>query len=217
MNYKLPNLNNMAFTDLSQIITCINKWKNVITDESETIDYLSCGNSFLFTRTQGSSDNLHVYPGAYEDENGKQLYMFLISAEDDREENTDAYLFNAITQCKIEPRSILSTDPDPLPESQALERIHLWNEEYTEWVKNQIQTPDEIFQAFNMPSSFITSGNGYTSFFGLKRISGTMNYSADLITLAPSPKGTPSYYDTVRPVPPFDATYPQSAFFLLNK
>ena len=206
----------MTFTNLSQIIACINKWQAVITDANETIDYLNCGDSFVFTRTQGICSNLHVYPGAFEDENGKKkLYMFLISEDDDKSDKDEIELFNAITQSEVTHNGLLSTSPDQIPEAEALERIRLWNENFEEWVDEQITTTDGIFKAFNMPCSEVVDNRNYTTFFALKENTNSSE-TADLITRDLSTK-QPSFYDTVRPVPPFDATYPLSAFYLLSK
>ena len=55
----------------------------------------------------------------------------------------------------------------------------------------------------------------YATFFALKPDSSSLTeYDADLIT-ADTSRGFETYYDTVRPVPPFDVA-PQSSFYLLS-
>jgi hypothetical protein len=108
-------------------------------------------------------------------------------------------------------------NPEEIPEAEALKRIDTWKKEYSSWataqINNRLQTQG-IFRAFNIPSSYIQRDVEYASFFGLKQQVGTLaSYSADLITVDRS-RFSRAFYDTVRPVPPFDVA-PQNSFHLL--
>lgn len=200
----------MEFNNLGSIVSCLKAWENIRNNPSEVIEYLSLGNYFSFKRNMHETPNLHAYPGISTAD--KEFYMFLIDAEADRS-SSEADLFNAITICKVK-RNMGSSDE--IPEAEALKRIDTWKRDYSTWATAQInnrQQTQGIFKAFNVPSSYMQRDVEYSSFFALKQ-EGLASYSADLVTVDHS-KSSIAFYDTVRPVPPFDVA-PQSSFYLLD-
>lgn len=202
----------MEFNNLGSIVNCLREWDNISDNPSEVIEYLGLGNYFSFKRNMPEASNLHAYPGICAAD--KTFYMFLIDAEADRK-SSETDLFNAITICKVK-RNIGNSDE--IPEAEALKRIDAWKKDYPNWATSQInnrQQTQGIFKAFNVPSSNIQRNVEYSTFFGLKQIIGSSSsQSADLITVDHS-KSSIAFYDTVRPVPPFDVA-PRSSFYLLD-
>jgi hypothetical protein len=202
----------MAFNNLSSILDCLSEWNRIKDTPALVVEYLGLGNSFSFERATSDTAVIHAYPGiSIED---KKFYMFLIDAASDRE-STDIALFNAITVCEV---MLRISSPSQIPEEEALKRIEEWNSNYDSWATQQIENSEEtkgVFQAFNMPSSYMQKNESYVTYFGLKEDSESItNYAADLVTSYQSPAAV-SYYDTVRPVPPFNIN-PLSNFYLLS-
>ena len=202
----------MEFNNLASIVSCLRAWDNIRNKPSEVIEYLGVGDHFSFKRNMPDASNLQAYPGISTAD--KELYMFLIDAEADRN-SSEMDLFNAITICKVT-RNLGNSDE--IPEAEALKRIDTWKTDFSTWATAQINNRQQthgIFKAFNVPSSYMERNVEYSSFFGLKQEAGVLpNYSADLITVHHS-KSSIAFYDTVRPVPPFDVA-PQSSFYLLG-
>lgn len=202
----------MKFNNLGDIVKCLKEWDRIRDNSSEVVTYLGLGNHFTFKRNSSDASNLHVYPGICASD--KELYMFLIDAKADQD-TSETDLFNNITICKVT-QNISNSDEIPLAE--ALKRISAWKKEYSSWAIDQInnrKVTQGIFRAFNMPSSHIEKNIEYSSFFALKEQGGSnKGYTADLVTIDNS-KSSITYYDTVRPVPPFDIA-PLSNFYLLN-
>lgn len=202
----------MEFNNLGNIVSCLREWDNIRDNPPKVIEYLGLGNHFSFKRTMSEASDLHAYPGICTAD--KAFYMFLIDAEADRN-SSETDLFNAITICKVK-RNMGNSDE--IPEAEALKRIDTWKRDYSKWATAQInnrQQTQGIFKAFNVPSSYMQRDVEYSSFFGLKQESGALaSHSADLVTVDHS-KSSIAFYDTVRPVPPFDVA-PRSSFYLLD-
>lgn len=204
----------MNFNDLDSIITCMKEWVDIRNNPTEVLKYLNTGNYFSFDRNNAPVANIHVYPGIDTGEN--QFYMFMIDANIDVYTSSDTELFNAVTICKVVGNL---GDPDEVTPDEAKSRIANWKKHYNSWATSQIDNQsvtEGIFKAFNMPSSYMAQGKNYTTFFGLKpNHADITGYNADLITVEMSKTKT-TYFDTVRPVPPFDVI-PESDFYLLSK
>ena len=201
----------MEFKDLESIVECLKKWDQIRDNSSAVINYLSTGNSFKLNRNKPTAENLHAYPGI--DTDG-ELYFFIIDAAADLSGNP-VDLYNSITACKVQ--SSLGNG-DEIPEIVARKRMNNWSKNYAQWATDQIsmeQQTQGIFKAFNIPAAYAVQNTDYTVFFGLKDSGSVTGYDADLITIDSS-KSTTVFYDTVRPVPPFDATMPESSFYLLS-
>ncbi|MDR6968510.1 hypothetical protein J2X31_002533 [Flavobacterium arsenatis] len=200
----------MEFNNLASIVSCLKEWDTIRDNSFEVTEFLNLGNYFSFTRNKPETSAIHAYPGICAAD--KEFYMFLIDAEADQK-SSESDLFNAITICKVK-RNMGNSDE--IPEAEALKRIDTWKRDCSAWATEQInnrQQTQGIFQAFNVPSSYMQKDVEYSTFFALKQ-EGLGSYSADLVTVDRS-KSSIAFYDTVRPVPPFDVT-PRSNFYLLD-
>lgn len=202
----------MSFNNLDSILDCMKNWKDIRDDADKITGCLSKGNYFTLKRDKPEAQNLHAYPGI--DNSTQEFYMFIIDAALDKN-NTPVNLFNAITICKVED---YNGNSDIIPDTIARKRIEDWNNKYRDWATQQINfrlQTQGIFKAFNIPSSYMDRNDQYASFFALKESIGSVTgYQADIVT-SKSSGGSKVYYDTVRPVPPFDVL-PQSSFYLLS-
>lgn len=206
----------MKFKNLSEISSSIRRWKEITTNPEDTLAFLDSGNRFTFKRTQEKASNLHVYPGIYTEGGVKKLYVFLIAEEDDNDRNDDQYLFDAIIQCEVGYDG-LQENPEEITEEKAKKRINSWNKNHVAWINDQFKTGTPIFRAFHLPSSYIEKDRLYKTYFSLRDNDAfNVRYTADLITVDGFTRENPSFYDTVRPVPPFDV-FPEKTFYLLNK
>lgn len=202
----------MKISNLEAVISCLKEWEHIRSNATEVISYLSLGNQFAFERTTDGEAALHAYPGICSED--QSFYLFLIDESQDRTSSA-ADLFEAITICKVQ--NALGNS-DEIPEAVAQKRIATWRDEFIPWVTAQINLspPTEgLFKAFHVPSSYLRSRTEYVTYFGLKEDnSSPTGYQADLIT-TDSVKKEISYYDTVRPVPPFDPVTDHN-FYLLS-
>lgn len=202
----------MEFNNLESIISCIKEWDQIRTSPTDVITFLNTGNYFNLSRTRPTAQNLHAYPGISPVDN--EMYMFVIDADDDKN-SSEEDLFNAITICKVRKNY---GNSDEIPEAEARRRMDNWNRDFAAWATAQINLQSQtqgIFKAFNIPSTYMEPNTQYATFFGLKTDSASpTGFDADLIT-TDSSKGPATYFDTVRPVPPFDV-YSQGSFYLLS-
>jgi len=207
--------------DLNQILECIGRWNDLrLSKNSEAIN--ACfekGNSFLFETddfVKGKDIFMHVYPGVTA---SGELKFFLISSQNDNAEQstTARSLDSCITVCDLSEDKYLG---DQITPEDAIGRIENWKHHHTEWINNQVQTPDNIFQAFSIPSEDIINGDDLRVFLGLKP--SESGYDADLIVFD-SVAGNEllynsAFFDMVKPVPPFKAVgeLKESNFYLLE-
>lgn len=202
----------MQINNLDAVISCLKEWEWIRSHTSQVLTYLSLGNQFSFERSKEGESALHAYPGICSQD--QSFYLFLIDESQDRK-GSAAALFEAITICKVQN---VYSNSDEIPETVAQKRIATWRKEFIPWVTAQINVSPQtegLFKAFNVPSSYLRSRTEYVTFFGLKEDnSSPTGYQADLIT-TDSTKKEISYYDTVRPVPPFDPVTDHN-FYLLS-
>ena len=196
----------MQFTD---IITSIKEWGTIRTQSQQAIQLLSHGNYFKFEDKYltGSTAKLHAYIGLNEDRNG--LNVYIIPVQYDSAEYL-ADIMQYITVCKVLPEL---GNSHQIPETEAKQRIAAWDADYNTWTPRQIAQPDGLFQAFYIPGDYMAQGKNYDIYFALETSSSPTGFTADLIVTEASEKVV-SYYDTVRPVPPFDVY--ESDFYLLD-
>lgn len=201
----------MQINNLDAVISCLKEWESIRSNTSQVLTYLSLGNQFSFERSKEGEAALHAYPGICSQD--QSFYLFLIDESQDRE-SSPSDLFEAITICKV---GNSFSNSDEIPEAVAQKRIATWREEFIPWTTDQINLSPQtegIFKAFHVPSSYLRPRKVYVTFFGLKEDSrAPTGYQADLITTDSSK--TISYYDTVRPVPPFDPVTDYN-FYLLS-
>lgn len=199
----------MQLESLSEILTCIRNWQTIRGDAKALSLCLNKAKFFSYTISTKESDDLHVYPGICTETN--TFYMFLIDQAADREQDEKA-LYDAINQCVVK-RSL--GNADTIPEDMAKRRIANWDKSCESWIDASLKKDKHLFQAFNLPASYMEAGQSYCTYFALKDDPETSNagsFVADLVTTPVSARITDAYYDFVRPVPPFDPLH----FFLLT-
>lgn len=198
----------MTFRNLSDITSCMKQWEMIRNNSAQVINYFNLGNSFSYF-VKSASTAMHAYPGVC---NGNEFYMFLIPADQDVNQN-ESDLFNAITICPVN-RVVGGSE---IPEKEALERINAWDNNYAAWTNNQVTKAaitEGIFQVFFMPCSYMQPDREYQTYFALKSSKqAAAGFDADLVTN--DLQSTVCYYDTVVPMPPYNAM-PQSSFYLLE-
>lgn len=203
----------MQINNFEEVRKCLKEWETMRTNVPEAIHYLSLGNQYAFERTKVGDKALHAYPGICAAD--QSFYMFLIDETDDRP-SSFSELFEAITICKV--KKSLNDNPDEVPEAVAQKRMTTWREEFAAWTTKQINlTPQTqgLFKAFHVPSDYLKANRPYKTVFGLKEEgSSPTGYLADLITIDLEQKEL-TYYDTVRPVPPFSPIL-ETNFYLLS-
>lgn len=199
----------MQLKSLSEILTCIKNWQSLRENVKELPGYLARAKSFSYTVKTKERSDFHCYPGVCPET--RKLYMFLISAAEDKEQEPDA-LYNAIIQCEV---NLDLGNSERIPEKTAMERIANWHDKCSSWIDTEFKAGKGIFQAFDIPASYMSDGQAYRTFFALKEDTeqaGTGTLVADLVTTPVSAGITDAFYDFVRPVPPFDPLH----FYLLG-
>ncbi|WP_296145317.1 hypothetical protein [uncultured Flavobacterium sp.] len=208
---------------LDQIRESIGRW-NALRDQKDA-DKLNAlfanGNSFYYQRNVLGEDGasrsayIHVYPGV----TNNKLMLFLISANRDNElqDLSSEGILPYITVSPLLESPGLGSE---IPEQEALLRIEAWEDDHVTWIENQVETKENIFQAFAIPSGDVELGRKLKIFFALKLNAGNVA-TADLVVYEKSDDGglTPNrYYDMARPVPPFrpDGGLQIQDFYLLS-
>lgn len=200
----------MQLKSLSEILTCINNWQSLRDNVKELSGYLARAKSFTYTIKTAENSDFHFYPGVCFET--RKLYMFLISAAEDREQDEDA-LYHSIIQAEV---NLDLGNSDRIPEKEARDRIANWHDKCSSWIETEHKAGKAIFEAFNVPASYMTNGWSYYTFFALKADATPLNTGrmvADLVTTPISAEITDAFFDFVRPVPPFDPLH----FYLLSR
>lgn len=206
--------------DLNQILECLGRWNDLrLAKDADAINsYFEEGNSFLFKTNDfvvGKDIFMHVYPGITA---SGELKFFLISSQNDTEDQYKASesLAQYITVCDLTESHNLGDEITP---EEAIGRIENWKYHHTEWINNQVETPENIFQAFAIPSSDIIDGDDLRIYMGLKPTENS--YEADLVIFDKTDEiltFNSHFFDMVRPVPPFHAegALKETNFYLLE-
>lgn len=209
---------------LNQICESIGRWNALRAqkDADKLNALFANGNSFYYQRNvlgeeEGASRSayIHVYPGVTDN----KLMLFLISANRDNELQ-DLSSEGILPYISVSPLLQSPGLGSEIPEQEALLRIEAWEDDHVNWIENQVQTKENIFQAFAIPSGDVELGRKLKIFFALKLNVGNIA-TADLVVYEKSDDGglTPNrYYDMARPVPPFrpDGGLQQQDFYLLS-
>lgn len=192
-------------SELQKIIDAIKTWNNLISKrEIDPIQKaLEQGDCFFYRiKDIDNSNSVHAYPGI---EDGK-LIFFAIPSEFDCEKYKDQ-IEQYVETCHIIKNG---QNSNQITDEEAKKRINNWLENYLEWISNQSKTSEGIFRAFVIPTDDdLLSTERVAVYLALKNIDSSIKYSADLII----EKLSETYYDTVRPVPPFA---PSDSFYLLD-
>lgn len=189
------------------MLTAMRNWQNILKDSVALEQYLSQGHYFTYTVVD-KSEFLHAYPGIL---NGIMVFFVMPAIYDVPMASTAKIMLNTQT-CPLISEYGSGSEIDP---TIAKLRISAWEEHYQTWIPQQVNTVDGMFQAFVIPSKQLNADT-YTVYMALA-INDAVNpnpfYRADLI-LTNSLNVT--YYDTVRPVPPFKP-YKLQEFNMLNR
>ncbi|NGF76658.1 hypothetical protein G5B10_12285 [Fluviicola sp. SGL-29] len=197
---------------LTEISDCIKNWEKIRTTYEGVKMFLNAAPSYVFQKSNPEQvENFHVYPGVHPETNA--CYIFLISEDKDKKQDSKKELYDAIIQCPLGQFS--NTPPDTIPEKEALHRIESWAKNRLDWAKIQMKSATGMFMAYNMPASYVQTDVKYETFFALKdKEDAPDNRVADLVTVEYEAVHK-VFYDVVRPVPPFDFA-PMSSFYLLT-
>lgn len=190
--------------ELQKIIESIKEWNLLIKYEKTDLilSLLEQGDYFNYEiQDIENSKNIHIYPGITEE----KLHFYCIPCEFDSEKYKDT-IANYIKQCNVY-KSIQNSNE--ITEEEALKRIQNWKTYLKEWLPKQSHTTNGIFKAYIVPTEDLLNSDKVFAYFALKNNQSDTQFSADLILKKENNK----YYDTVRPVPPFD---PIDNLFLLN-
>ena len=207
---------------LQMILDSIGAWSSLRDNQDATQinELFSVGNYFKYTREtpisvadQTKTSFMHAYMGVTDD----KLKIFMIDASKDTKAQYDSPegILPYITVCSLHEET--GNVGGEITRQEALLRIGAWNADHEEWIENQVETPDNIFQAFAIPESDLHEGQQLKIYFALKASPTPQIASADLVVVEKT--GTSAkqvlYYDMVRPVPPF-GSIAQSNFYLLE-
>lgn len=207
---------------LQMILDSIGAWSSLRDNQDATqINALfSVGNYFKYTREDSNAVTatekasfMHAYMGVTDN----KLKIFMIDATKDTKAQYDSAegILPYITVCTLHEET--GNVGGEISKQEALLRIGAWNADHEEWIDNQVQTTDNIFQAFAIPESDLHEGQQLKIYFALKANPTPQIASADLVVVEKT--GTAAkqvlYYDMVRPVPPF-GSFAQSNFYLLQ-
>lgn len=203
---------NTTSLTLTEISDCIKNWEKIRTTYEGVKMFLNAAPSYVFHKSDPEQvENFHVYPGVHPETNA--CYVFLISADKDKKQDSKKVLYDAIIQCLLGQFS--TTPPDTIPEKEARQRIEYWEKNRLDWAKIQMKSTIGMFMAYNMPASYVQTDVKYETFFALKdKEDAPDKHVADLVTVEYEAVHK-VYYDVVRPVPPFDFA-PISSFYLLS-
>lgn len=167
------------------------------------------GFSFRLLKEDPKPSYYHVYPGVEDN----RLVFYIISSNFDNEKG---YQDKAV----IKSNSIALQATLPIPDSEAVKRIALWQSTYEKWIDKQVRTPENIFQAFFVPADDLAFDTDVNVYFALAEDKDKPDViEADLIiSRSADSLRVDKFFDLVRPVPPFKPIdgMDQVSFYLLS-
>ncbi|MEL1242816.1 hypothetical protein AAEO56_00970 [Flavobacterium sp. DGU11] len=198
----------------STIINNIKSWGLARSNkESQVFKQLFLENSgFFFTIPKTNDDVTGLYYHAYPGIEKGLLKFYLIRSDHDTEEGyNEKYVIEATIKNL--------TGMDIIPEAIAKERIDTWVKNHNGWIDNQLDSEDSMYLAFGIPIDDVEPGS-ITVYFALapytSEITG-QSYNADLILYRKYDGAGESYFNLVRPVPPFKPSpWAKNDFYLLT-
>lgn len=204
-----------VFTD--EVYVSIQDWNAIRNDEVAVSAVLDQGNVFSFSITFDPLDSpyIHAYPAIIEG----QMFFQVIASGDDKIVNFDIdERPPGVVTCEVTTKQLPSEVTGTITPKEAFTRLGNWEDTETreEWIGNATAA-ELMYQAFNIPSEDIVSGDPHNAFFALRYDSTASVYVADLIIINTSTNivvsvvskvdttlGT-TFYDMTKPVPPFVA------------
>lgn len=191
-----------------EIIAGIKKWKDISTDSATIVNYFRQGNSFSYSipKYAQASTNLHIYPAISND----ILVFFVIPADYD----TVAHDLDFQDFTYVAP--VMWNVGNTLPDREAIERIKRWNDNYEQWIPQQVTTVDGIFRAFQIGrDDFAVKDTAVNMALRKDTVDPLALNIADLI-VTNNDYSRVFYEDLAEPVPPFSASASASSFYLLS-
>jgi len=222
---------------MDDVFHAVHQWNELRSNEAAMLELLNQGDCFSFHRADKKSDHLtdatlHAYPAVWEE----HLYFISIPAElDTHAVYETGKMFDSLDVCGVFHYSfenLLGPKQSSIPNSEASERIRLWNDTHNEWIPLKVTfSLFGIYQAFVIPKTDIFQGNIHLARFALNPETELELPIADLIieNLESNDSTTRvirTFDDLVTPVPPFspsnvqseiDPSEPTKGFFILTK
>jgi len=201
----------------SDVTTNMLNWYD-LRDKAQDLKDLFAGTpSFQFNSpAQNGPKTLHFYPAV----NDNKLILYIINGKDDKlsvfenmtpNEFVDEYVTTAHIVQSIPADSPAFPDENVLSKihaDEAVQRIRNWDVYHNSWIDYAVPN-DKVFQGFTLTASDRGLEGELLGYFGLEIIPNPFEYKPDLILL----NTEDSFYNTVRPVPPFPAG---QEFFMLD-
>lgn len=200
----------LTFTQVRQNM---NTWNNIRNNPGAVISFFTNKNLFDFSPIINifePSISLHFYPAI----SGNDFFLYIIDKDKD---NLETYMQDPegftgyIREARLKEGNILGVNAESeIPEREARDRVEDWDSNYPTYFIEDAPSKN-VFLAFEHPPLNIKSNGFLEGSFGLYRDGGAGPWKADII-LKDSGE---SYYNTVRPVPPFGQGG-GNQFFLLS-
>lgn len=172
------------------------------------------GNMFTYARDASNAPvppateaYVHVYFGI--DTSGA-LKALVISANKDVSTNSTIASDVQVCGMSMSDPSSTGTNNGGIPAGEALIRIQLWKNNYTNWIDANIGSSQSIFKAFGLPNSDTAFGTIHNGFLGLLNTTPVTSAQADII-VQDVDSSVVEFYDSGLPVPPF----PAAGYYLL--
>lgn len=212
------NLSTDQAKTIDEVFLSIMEWNDLRNDAVAMSDVLGDGNMFYFTiPLDATSPYVHAYPGII---NGNLVYQ-LITSENDKAINFQLNVHpTTVRTCPVETKQMPGVG-GTIPQLEAMTRVGNWNNTLTResWIGTET-TNETMFQAFIIPVDDIVSNQKHAAYFALKA-GPESDFIADLIIINTQTNElmtipatevevdggleTTTYYDMVRPVPPYKA------------
>lgn len=208
----------------AEIEGSIASWTRVRTNATQTIDYLNQGNCFLIKRDwfdQWSGENptfIHAYPSIYE---GITKFTLIDNVSDSKLDIDYSFVHVAdyVYGAPLRTTNGGVGDPTDITVLAGLERAFRWQMNKNNWVKQQVETVDGIFQAFHIPITDLIALFDDKSVENLYVVIGLKaDGVADLIlwnNVETFDGSSVQVKDVALPVPPFNALFPEENYQLL--
>ncbi len=193
---------------LNDITSCMQAYKNIITNGSTLVSYYKQGYYFDYTKPTDivNSTHIHAYAGITPQ---KKLVFFLIPSEYDVQGTQ--HVETHVAQCNI---ISVVTGGTILPDAVAQAMCDRWKDNYTTWIPSQVAgAPIGMFLAFAIPvEDFVAST--VRVHLALKLDSTAVTGMVADVVVANQNGTAVYYYDFATTVPPLPSTLVNSYYLL---
>lgn len=181
-------------TDKETVRKALAAWGLARKTPEQLIPLFERVSGFTFYYDARLHSKIHIYPGLIQDPLAKDQLVFYSIPEFRDKKKEDP--FHYVEQSDV----IHIVRYDHISDAEGEARIMNWGKHYGRWMSRQKKG---LFQAFVIPvDDFEGDGGKYVAYLGLKfHIDETLDSAGleDLVLI----KDDNTYFDTVRPVPPF--------------